>query len=146
MAEHAATGGGGVEVIQRIPIIHAAKKSLLQWDVEILVRTKTIATVALPGFVAEHSLPAKEIIGGSGIICVKALLLAIVELRVEKKKRSVRVTTRKLARGGKSTKGMPGMTSDVMKVASALLCVPLSKLGQRNTSKLLVPNKCFGSS
>src|SRR6267142_6733389 len=111
MAEHAATGGGGVEVIQRIPIIHAAKKSLLQWDVEILVRTKTIATVALPGFVAEHSLPAKEIIGGSGIICVKALLLAIVELRVEKKKRAVRGTTRKLGRGGKSTKGLRGETS-----------------------------------
>ena len=44
-----------------------------------------------------------------------------------------------------STKGTPGMTSDVMKVAREPLCVPFSKLGQRNTSKLLVPNKCFGS-
>src|SRR6266850_2739499 len=102
MAEHAATGGGGVEVIQRIPIIHAAKKSLLQWDVEILVRTKTIATVALPGFVAEHSLPAKEIIGGSGIICVKALLLAIVELRVEKKKKGQSGLRRESWQGGET--------------------------------------------
>jgi hypothetical protein len=107
MAEHAATVGGGVEVIQRIPIIHAAKKRLLQWDIEILVRTKTVATVALPGFVAEHSLPAKEIIGGSGVIRVKVLLLAIIELRVEEKKerKSVRVTTRKLARRGEVPRG-----------------------------------------
>jgi len=43
------------------------------------------------------------------------------------------------------TKGIPGMTKDVMKVARALLAVPFSKLGQRKTSKLLVPYICLGS-
>lgn len=46
---------------------------------------------------------------------------------------------------GGRTKGIPGMTKDVIKVARALLAVPFSRLGQRKTSKLLVPYICLGS-
>jgi len=52
----------------------------LKWDIEILVRTKTIAPVALPSLVAEHRLPAVEVIGSSSVIQVEILFLAIVEL------------------------------------------------------------------
>jgi hypothetical protein len=38
------------------------------------------------------------------------------------------------------------MTRPVMKDASKLLWTPLSKLGQRKTSKLLLPYICLGSS
>jgi hypothetical protein len=71
-------------MIQRIPVIHTAEQRLVQWDIEILVRTKTVATVALPGLVAEHSLPTIEVIGSTSVICVEILLLAIEILRMEK--------------------------------------------------------------
>ena len=43
------------------------------------------------------------------------------------------------------TKATPGITKFVINVPNALRCVPFSKLGHRNTSKLLVPNMCRGS-
>lgn len=63
----------------------------------------------------------------------------------ENERKSVTGDDERVGKKKNRTKGTPGIISDVIKVARTLLCTPLSKLGQRNTSKLLVPNKCFGS-
>jgi hypothetical protein len=83
--KHAAAVGSGIEVIQRIPVIQTTKQRFVEWDIEILVGTKTVAAVALPCLIAEHSLSAVEIIGSTRVKRVEILLLAIEKLRMEKR-------------------------------------------------------------
>jgi hypothetical protein len=82
--KHAAAVGSRIEVIQRIPVVQTTKQRLVQCHIEILVGTKTIATVSLPGLVTEHSLPAIEVVGSPSVICVEILLFAIEILRMGK--------------------------------------------------------------
>ncbi len=72
-------------MIQRIPVIQTTKQRFVERDIKILVGTKTVATVALPCLVAEHSLTTVEVIGSTRVIRVEILLLAVEELRMEKR-------------------------------------------------------------
>jgi hypothetical protein len=54
--------GGGVKVVQRIPVILTSKSGPLERGVEKDVRTEAVATMTLPSLVGRHSLTAEEII------------------------------------------------------------------------------------
>jgi len=155
MFQEAAHVRSGVEMIERVPIIVTSRQGRLQGHVVVLGGAKLVAPMALPSFVTHHCLTPDnsvrkktrckknshapiEIIGCRGVVNIEILFLAIIDLG----KMSTRV---KENLSISPTNGTPGMTRYVIKEANADLKVPFSKLGQRKTSKLLIPYICFGS-
>lgn len=81
VARRATSTGGGVEAIERVPVIDAAKQTLFEGHAKALLRTELVTAEALPRLVAGHTLKAGEVTGRAAVVEVKVLLLATVDRR-----------------------------------------------------------------